>query len=78
MKKPTIELSERMMDCWYVYGKDQTYRMPKYHACLKGNEGIWSCGRTPHEALQDLFRSHPETFPAQFETPCVYIGRNFR
>lgn len=72
MKKPIIEVCTRLMDCWYIYGKEQSYRMPKYHAQIKG-KSHWSCGRTVEEAVEDLMRCHKEMFPSGYDK-IIYLA----
>lgn len=57
-----VETCERIMDCWYFHGQ----RMPKYHACIKGNglgNGPWSCGNTIEDAIDHLVYDRPDLFP---------------
>lgn len=75
-----IEVCEREMDCRWVekIGADnngrattQMIRVPKYHAQLKDNPGIWACGDTPDDAVGDLIRHHP----TNFNITTVYLGK---
>ena len=55
-----IEVCERLMDYWIDYTNGR--RMPKYHAQIKGEPGVWACGRTRAEAVGDLIVHHLERF----------------
>ncbi len=33
---------------------------PMYHACIKGNKGLWGQGHSIERAIDDLLKSHPE------------------
>lgn len=37
-----------------------TKRASDYHACLGGDPEIWGCGKTPNEAIGDMFMSHTD------------------
>ena len=66
-----IEISERLGDWWI--DADGIER-PKLHAQIKGQPGIWACGRTSDEAIGDLVRSHPK----QFNVSIDYLGKQPR
>lgn len=44
-----------------------TKRTEDYHACLKGDEGIWGCGKSIPEAIGDCVQAHPERFNLKFK-----------
>lgn len=68
-----VEVCERMMDYYIGPGGEM---LPKYHACIAGEQGYWSCGRSVEEALADLLKSHPERFPGGRDSLDVrYVGR---
>jgi hypothetical protein len=67
----TIEISERMMDYWI---DASGVHRPKFHAQIKGEPGLWACGRTPDHAIGDLVRSHPEHFGIKIKN----IGKQAR
>lgn len=67
LKPKEIEVCERLCDHTYRYEKSSTggiayVQAPKYHACLKGNTGVWAAGVSPYEAIGDLVCHHPEAF----------------
>lgn len=66
-----IEISERLNDWWIdADGKEQ----PKYHAQIKGEPGMWACGRSPTAAIGDLVNSHPKIFGINV----TYLGKQAR
>ncbi len=72
-----VEVCERLMDCWYVYGKDTAHRMPTYHACVQGT-AYWDCGRSPNGALVNLRHTHPEQFAGRECTVIFLEGARSR
>lgn len=74
--KPTIELSIRLLDHWY---DDHNQRRNKWHACLKGQLGIWACGLDPEDAINDLISAHDNLFPGgRREVEVIYMGGQTR
>ncbi len=37
-------------------------RRDDYHVCVKGCEGVWSCGKSTITAIGTLVSDHPELF----------------
>lgn len=58
-KKTFFEVCERVMDYWVDYDNGAK-RMPKYHTCINGNEGVWGCDRSIISAIRDVAKYHPE------------------
>lgn len=50
-----VEVCERMGD-WGLNG------VPKYHAQVKLQPGIWACGYSRQEAIDDLVKFHQDVF----------------
>lgn len=69
-----IEVCKRLMD-WKLapklnpaggfiieHGHVVMEKQPTYHACIKGEPGLWDCGATFDEAIGNLIRTHAERF----------------
>jgi hypothetical protein len=50
-----IEVCERIMS-------RRPNGRPRYHAQLKGRQGVYGAGDTPSDAIGDLVFSHPKQF----------------
>lgn len=68
-----IEVCERLSDYGHDYRRNletseiEYVVVPKYHAQLEGNGGVWACGLTPYAAIGDLILHHPEIFGVEVE-----------
>ena len=52
------------MDYWL---DDKGQQRPKYHAQIAGVPGLWSCGRSPDEAIGGLINRHTGLFNLEVE-----------
>jgi hypothetical protein len=63
-----IEVCQRLMDRWFTPDIDERGKvvgqkeMPKYHAQIKGEPGVWAAGEYADEAIGNLIRCHPSRF----------------
>ena len=66
-----VEVCTRLMDYWVCNG----HRLPKYHASVADEHGIWGCGCTVEEAICDMMMSHKENFVGGRDAMNIrYIG----
>ena len=66
-----IEVCERLADYWI---DESGEKMPKFHAQIKGEAGVWACGRSIDDAIGNLVRYAPERFSVDLS----YLGKLHR